>query len=74
MEVSPGKTMEGKGKQKSHGTYWRSSCCAGSLVEEGRVEKNHWRSLLEGKNLSLLEAQDLATCSLSVKSYGQLGF
>lgn len=28
----------------------------------------------EGKNLSLLEAQDLDTWTLSVKSYGHLGF
>lgn len=48
--------------------YWYSSG-GGARVEEKTLE-----GFAEGKNLSLLEARDLDTCTLSVKSYSQLGF
>lgn len=69
MEVSPGKTMEGKKRETKVPWYSRAGSCVGILVEEGRVEKKPLEGFAEGKNLSLLEARDLDTCTLSVKSY-----
>ena len=69
MEVSPGKTMEGKKKGNKSPLVlvgwqlcWFS--CGG-----GAGGKKPLEGFAEGKNLSLLEARDLDTCTLSVKSY-----
>lgn len=69
MDVSPGKTMEGEKREAKVPWSSRSGCGIGILVEKKMLE-----GFAEGKNLSLLEARDLDTCTLSVKSYSQLGF
>lgn len=47
MEVSPGKTMEGKKRETKVPWYSRAGSCVGILVEEGRVKKSRWRALLK---------------------------
>lgn len=73
MEVSSGENHgRKKGKQKSPGA--RSGCCVGILVEEGRVGKNRCRALLKERMCPFWKLRIGNACTLSVKSYGQLGF
>lgn len=65
-----------KREQKSQATSVPAVGLVFILVGQVREKTKHWRGLLEGKNLSLLEkAQDKDACNLSFKSdCGKEGF